>query len=139
MASATRLSMSGLALVLSVRSVLRIEDPGVLAPAALRRVQDERALAQRDACQATGQDEHAVLAVERIRTQVDMTPFERAVHERRHARQLERRLRDVVARVLRDPLLELLALLGGRGRTDEHAVPARLVDRLHDEGLEVRE
>ena len=58
---------------------------------------------ERDARQAARQHED-VLAVEDVGPQVDVPSLERAVDDRRHARQRQRRLRDVVARVRLDPL-----------------------------------
>ena len=109
------------------------EHPRVLAAAALRRVDDERPFLERDAREAAGQHED-VLAVEDVRPQVDMPSLERAVHDRRHARQRQRRLRDVVARVRFDPPRRTPSCSSSvELRADEHAVAAGLVGRLHDQ------
>ena len=73
------------------------------------------------------------------RPQVDVAPAQLAVDEGRVPRERDRRLRDVVARLGEDQAPELLALLRGRRGADQHPVAARLVDRLHDELLEVVE
>ena len=66
-------------------------------------------------------------------------PSQLAVHEGRMAGEGDRRLRDVVPRVLDDQAPERVPLGGGRGRPDQHPVATRLVDRLHDQLLEVVE
>src|SRR5262245_32938458 len=110
---------------------LSIQHPGVLAAAALRRVDDERALAERGAGEPARDDPDAVGAAQHERAQVDVAAVQAAADERRVAGQCDGRLSDVVARRLRDTLAELVALGRGRGRPDEHPVPAGLVDGLH--------
>ena len=66
-----------------------------------------------------------------------MARLDLAVDEARRARQIEGRLGDVVARIRNDALTELLALLGGAVRSDEHVVAARLADRFHHQLVEV--
>jgi hypothetical protein len=75
-----------------------------------------------------GQDERA---------KVDVASTQLTVDERRVAGERDRRLRDVVTRVLHDQAPELAALGGGRSRADQHAVAARLVDSLHHQLLKV--
>src|SRR5262245_60360194 len=81
------------------------EDPRVLAAAALRRVDDERALPQRHAGEAPRQHPR-LAAVEDEGPQVHVAALEVAIDQHRHAREAERRLRDVVSRVGLDALAE---------------------------------
>ena len=85
------------------------EHPGVFAAAALRRVDDERAAAQRDAGQAAGQNRDA-LAVENVGPQVDMARFDLAFEKAGRTREVDGRLGDVVARVGDDAAGKVVAL-----------------------------
>ena len=89
--------------------------------------------------EAARDDAGRVGAGEDERAQVDVAPAQLAVDERRVARERDRGLGDVVARLGEDQAAELLALLRGRGGADQHPVAARLVDRLDDQLLEVVE
>ena len=80
------------------RPALVGEHPGVLAAAALRRVDHQRAAAQRHARQPARGDLH-VATEQHERPQVDVAALEVVVHPARVARERERRLRDVAARV----------------------------------------
>ena len=71
--------------------------------------------------------------------QVDVPRRDPVVDEVRRARERQRRLGDVVARLGLDAPAELLALFGRAVRPDQHAVAARLSNRLHDELVEVLE
>ena len=119
-------------------SAAAVEDPRVLGPPALRAVDHEAPLGQRDAGQAAGQDGD-VVAVEDERAEVDMSPFEPAVDEGRVLAQADRRLRDVAPRVRLDLPRELLALRRRRSRADQHPVAPRRVDGLDDQGRQVRQ
>src|ERR1700693_1487147 len=79
--SATRLNIGG--------SIL--ENPGVFAAAALRRVDDQRTLAKRDACQDGGRYVD-VCSEERERPPVDAAGREPPVDQGRGRRELDRRL-----------------------------------------------
>ena len=68
-----------------------------------------------------------------------MTWFDVGTDQRRHRRQVQRRLGDVVARVRLDQRRELFLLGARRHGTDQHAVAARLVDRLHHQFVQVRQ
>ena len=68
-----------------------------------------------------------------------MAAAELAIDERWVAGERNRRLRDVVPRLGDDEAPELVALRRCRGGADQHPVPARLVDRLDDELLDVLE
>src|SRR6186713_529938 len=114
MASATRLNI-----VLPSYSFL--ENPGVLAAAALRRVDDERAFPECDASQATGLHIH-VLAVQRKRSEIYVTWLELLLHDRGRARERKRGLRDVAPRVLLDALDEVESFFGRGVRPDQHAI-----------------
>src|SRR5688572_13937000 len=113
-----------------------LEHPGVLRAAALRGVDDHRALAQRDARQAAGHDVD-VLAEDGERAQVDVARRERAVGRGGRA---GRELHELLC----DPALGLAAhdvglpgeLLLAGGRADEHALAARLARRLDHHLLE---
>src|ERR1700679_874843 len=82
-----------------------IQNPGVLAAAALRRVDDERPLAQRDPGQAAGNDGNP-LARQYERTQVNMSSLEFTIAKRRVLREINHRLRNVIARLGDDQLAE---------------------------------
>ncbi len=117
---------------------MRVDDPGVLAAPTLRRVDDERALPERDSRQAAG-GHVAALAGEDERPQVEVARRDAVGHERRSRRQVEDRLGDPVPRVAADRL--------GRGVehvlfdpvTDHDAVAAALVGRLQHEFVKVLE
>src|SRR5690242_6961730 len=96
------------------------EDPRVLRAAALRAVDDERALAQRHAREAARQHLDP-LAVEHERAQVDVPALHAVVAKARMAGDGERRLGDVVARVRPYTLPILLDLFPRGGGADEHA------------------
>src|SRR6185369_575099 len=78
----------------SVHAALAGKDPGVLGSPALRRVDHERALAQRDP-RKPARDETHRLAGKHVRAQVNMPRGEAAFDERRAGRQRKRGLRDV--------------------------------------------
>src|SRR6185503_16203767 len=107
----------------SVRSVL--EDPGILAAAALGRIHDERAFPERDAGQAA-RDDRYFFTVENERPQVDVPSLHAVVAKRWGTGERDDRLGDVVARLLAHLVLELHALGLGGLRTDEHPVTATL-------------
>ena len=77
--------------------------------------------------------------VQDVGPQVDVARLDPAVDEARRGRERQRRLGDVVARVGEDAPAELVALGGGAVRADQHAVAARLADRLDHQLVEVLE
>src|SRR6185369_8381435 len=85
------------------------DHPRVLAAAALRRIDDQGAFAQRHAGESPGQYVD-VLAVEHIRAKIEVTTLEMVVHQYRRTRQRQGRLGDVLARLGADAAGELLAL-----------------------------
>ena len=93
------------------RHVVR-EDPGVFAAAALGRIDDERAFLQGDASQAARQNED-ILSIKNIGTEIHVSAFKMAIHDRRYAGQGEGGLGDVISRIGRDAFGEFAALVGG--------------------------
>src|SRR5215472_13768391 len=104
-------------------------DPGVLRSTALRRVHDERSVAQRDAREPPGNEVHRP-AGEHVWSEVDVPRGEPCVNECRTGRQGERWLRNVFLRLRDDAAAERLALGRTRRRADKHAVTARTVHFL---------
>ncbi|MPL71126.1 hypothetical protein SDC9_16897 [bioreactor metagenome] len=106
------------------------QHPGVLDPAALRRVDDQRALLQ---CHAGQPARHQfdLLADEAIGPQIDVARCDPLLDEGRRGRQRQCRLRDVIVGVFLDLDAEGLDLLLRRLRADQHAVAARAVHFLH--------
>ena len=78
-----------------------------------------------------------MLAGEHERPQVDVARGDAAFDERRATRQRERGLRDVASRVGLDRASEILDLLAGRSRADQHAVAAGAVHLLDHQVLHV--
>ena len=115
-----------------------VDDPGVLGAAALRAVDDERALAERDAGQAAGRDDR-LLAAEDIGAKVDVAALEPVSAPCRRAREADRVLGYEVAGVRRHHGAEVGDLLPARSRADQHAVAAGLVGRLDDQLRDVLE
>ena len=68
--------------------------------------------------------------------QVDVAGPELAVHEGRHGRELDDRLRDPGSRVVEDLAPEVVELCGAGLRPDHDALAARAVDRLDHELVE---
>src|SRR5580765_846044 len=84
---------------LSLRSTVAIQNPGILAAAALRRINYERAFSQCDAGQAARHN-YWFLAVENERTEVNVPAVKAfAVNIGWMLGQFDHRLRDVVPRV----------------------------------------
>ena len=79
------------------RGTQDFQNPGVLRPAALARIDDQRALAQRDARQPARHDAD-VLASQDEGPKIDMARRDTALDEGRAGRQRERRLGDIVLR-----------------------------------------
>src|SRR5262245_32111842 len=94
---------------MTVMQVTAAEDPRVLAAAALRGIDDERALSQGDAGQPAGEHKN-LLAVQDIRTQIDVPALKMVLDNCRDARQGQHWLGDVVARVGLDQVLVTVAL-----------------------------
>src|SRR3989442_7880814 len=116
-------------------SIYSIDDPCVLRAAALRRVDHQRALEQRDARETAG-NELYLLAGEHEGSQVDVARRDALVDEGRAGGERQRRLGDVVRRIGADARAEGLDLGFLGGGPDEHAVAARAGDFLHDQFLE---
>ena len=89
-----------------------VYDPGVLGPAALAGIDDQRTLLQRNAGEAARHDADAVCAREHERPQIHMARRNAALERGWAGRQRQRRLGDVVVRVGHDLGPELLALGG---------------------------
>ena len=87
----------------------RAEDPGVLGAAALGGINDQGAIAQRDAGQSAGNDGH-VLAGQHEGAQVDVTGREALCGEGGTGGERQRRLRDVVFGGGEDSLAKILDL-----------------------------
>src|SRR6202040_4002653 len=101
------------------------QNPGILAPASLRRIYHQRPLAQSDASQSAW--EHVdFLTVKNVRPEVHVTPLEMIADQGRHAGQGQRGLSDVVTRIRGNPAGEILALFGGGVRAYQHTVAACL-------------
>ena len=74
-----------------------------------------------------------------VGTQIDVARFHFAVDQARRARERERGLGDVVARIGENARTKIIALLLRTVRADEHAVAAGFADRFHHHFFEVRE
>ena len=77
---------------------LLFQNPCVLAAAALRGVDDERAFFEGDARESSGDDVDLV-AKENVRPQIDVARLKTVADEAGSAGEIERGLRDVVARI----------------------------------------
>ena len=114
-----------------------LEHPGVLRAAALRGVDDHRALAQRDAREPAG-DDVDVVAEHGERPQVDVPRRERAVRRARSGRSRAARApgrSSAPARLDRGRRWRSSSSLGRR-RPDEHALAAGLARRLDHQLVE---
>src|SRR5260370_20507203 len=135
-------SVSDVALRLSIRLALLLlalgHHPRVAAPAALRAVHDQRARLQRDPREATRRDIH-VRAGQDEWPQVLVSGAQRSAVEHGLYRQRDDRLGDAGTGGRPEPPPELLALVPGRRRHDEHAVAARPVHGLDDQRVELLE
>ena len=80
-----------------------------------------------------------VAAGEHERAQVDMARREAFLHQGRHGRERERRLRDEAARIALQLLAERLERHLVGLRADQHAVAARAVHLLHHQLVEIVE
>src|ERR1700753_730491 len=80
----------------SKTQVSLFQNPCILAAAALRRIHHQRALLERDARQPTGNNIHLV-AKENVRTQIYMPRLQLIAEEAGRAREIQRRLCNVVA------------------------------------------
>ena len=109
------------------------QHPGVLRAAALRAVDDQLALGERDPGEPARQHPHALAVVHRERAQVDVPRPQALLDERRDGRQLDDRLRDPPARVRRSRSRSAVELGGVGLRADDEPLAARAVDRLDDE------
>src|SRR5207249_534778 len=96
--SATRESMFSLPLACKSSLLLLVQNPCVLAAAALRRIDHQRSFAQRHSRQ-TSRNDRDLVAVEHVGAQIHVPRLHAAVQETRRAGQLQRRLSDIVARI----------------------------------------
>ena len=116
--------------------VLRIEHPGVLAAAALRELTTSDP-GQGRARQAAGDDRSSR---RRGRTGGGRRAGPRARRRRRSGAATARSWAGRCScAAWPGSCAEFVALLGGRGRADQHPVAARLVDRLHHQLVEMIE
>src|ERR1700748_3406652 len=99
-----------LLLLTSLRLRILCEHPGILAAAALRRVDYQRAFSHRHPCKPS-RDYVNLFAAEDIWPQIHVPAFEMIVNDGGDSRERERRLGDEVARIGLDLARELLALL----------------------------
>src|ERR1700732_4450558 len=76
---------------------------------------------------------------ENVRPQIHMPWLDAILQETWCAREFERRLRDVIARISIDSIGEILAFFRTALRTDQHSISARFADRLHYKLVEVIE
>src|SRR5690242_5944282 len=120
---------------ISDMSGFSVQDPGIFASAALRRVHHQTARLQSHARESSRHDHDLIAVVEAVRTQIDMASdySPRGGVVRRNTRESDDRLRDVVSRVALDAVAEIFNGLAVGGRTNEHSVSARLTYCLHDQ------
>src|SRR5438876_5581951 len=109
-----------------------LEDPGVLAPAALGGVDHERTGPEGHARQASGNDRD-LFSGQNEGAEVDVPALHAVVAKGWRAGQRNNWLRDVIARILFYLFLEALAFRLRRLGADEHSVAATLVHRFDHE------
>src|SRR5215510_5334101 len=114
----------------------REENPCILATPALGRVDNQRALLERDSSQSSGKNID-VLATENIRAQIDMPSGKMAIDNHRCAGKSQGGLRYVIAWIGLNPPCEFPALILYAVRTDQHPVATGFVDCLHDQLIQV--
>lgn len=106
------------------------KNPGILAAATLRRIDDQGAFAQRDAREAAG-NQSDFFAHKNVGAQVDVARLDAAVDEARSAGERKRGLRNVVSRIGQNTRAKFLPLLRGALRANEHAIPAGFAHGFH--------
>src|SRR5262245_33691370 len=109
----------------------REENPRVLAASALGRIDNQRALLERDSSQSPWKNIN-VFAIENVRAQIDMPPSKLLIDNHRRAGKSQGGLRYVVARIGLNPAREFAALILHAVRADQHTIAAGLVDCFHD-------
>src|SRR5262245_13026382 len=114
----------------------REENPCILATPALRRINNQRALLERDSSQSSGKNID-VLAIENIRAQIDMPPGKLLIDNHRCAGKSQGGLRYVVTRIALNPSREFPTLILHAVRADQHTIAAGLVDCFHDQLIQV--
>src|SRR5215471_8923452 len=115
-----------------------IDYPRILGPPALRGIDDQRSLLQRDARQSARNELHLAPG-EHERAQVEVARGDALVDVGRARGERERGLGDVVPRVGAYTLAERLDRFVAGGRSDQHAVAARPLHFLDDELRQVLE
>src|SRR5271163_35376 len=115
-------------------SALSPQNPGVFAPAALGRIDHERASLECYARQAARHDGDFLAVVETVRAEIDVAPSHalRRRIVRRHYGERHDWLCDVVARLGDNFFAEGLNLGSGGARAHKHAVAAGFADALDD-------
>src|SRR5580658_10953944 len=106
------------------------DDPRVLGPAPLARVDDEPALLQGDAGETAGKHPHLLAVVHGERPQVDVTSSHAFVHPGRRGRERNEPLGDPGAGRALDPGADVVELVVGGERTEHEALAARAVHQL---------
>src|SRR5262245_47980001 len=114
----------------------REENPRILAATALGRIDNQRALLERDSGQSSGKNID-ILAIENVRAQIDMPPGKLLIDNHRRAGKSQGGLRYVVARIGLNPSRELPALILHAVRADQHTIAAGLVDCFHDQLIQM--
>ncbi len=117
-----------------------VDDPGVLAPAPLGRVHDERPFPAGDPGQATTRHVGAVGPEQCEGAEIDVARGDAPVAEGRGGRQREDGLRDPAARIAgRSASATSCSSLGVAWEPTSDPVSARLVGRLDDQSAEIGE
>src|SRR5262245_4180272 len=111
-------------------SLAIIHDPRVLAAASLAGIDDERTLHERGTRETAGQNPGR-LAADDVGAQIDVPRCQSVFGPRRTRGETDLRLSDEVARLGKDLLAKLGPLLRSGRWPHQHAITARLVDRLH--------
>src|SRR5215471_3513615 len=114
----------------------REENPRIFAATTLRRINNQRALLERDSSQSARKNID-VLAIENIRAQINMPSGKLVIDNHRCAGKSQGRLGYVVARIRLNPSHEFPALIFHAVRADQHAVAPGLVDCFHDQLIQV--
>ncbi len=115
-----------------------IDDPSVLASAALRTVDHEGALAEGDPGEASRNDGD-FFSVKNVWAEIDVSALDTVFAVAWTAGERDDRLSDVIARVCEDGLAELFDFGFGGMRPYQHSVSAAFIGAFDDEFVEVLE